>query len=382
MKTNKLLAYILFSAYSFIVNFSFFFLPLYLKTLHFQGTQIGVLMMLFAITAILFSFKIGILDDKYGSKTNLCLGFFLMIVFYAGLLLFKRFELYLLIFLLGGFGGSTLRVTLNSMFFKLVNPETKGKEIGIFNSLFLLFMALGMLLGSLLLQYIGYENVFKISIILFSVLFMISFKIATLNVSIFETKSYLKDLFRKEVFWFSVIILLFTSHWGAETTIYSLFLENRFSLSIPQIGLFMGIPILFLGISSYFFGVKNDDNLSNTKILILSVILSGTGLILFATVKNIYLAFLFRIIHEVGDGAFMVSSFVNIVKLFPNKRLGGNTGSMMVVMILGQSIGSYFFGFLSESYGYSIPLIIAGLFIFLPLFILTNSKKKESLTNN
>ncbi len=57
------------SVYSAVVSCIYFLLPLYLKgSLHFSGSQIGLLYAVLSLNAILVSFPVGVIGDRYPAR--------------------------------------------------------------------------------------------------------------------------------------------------------------------------------------------------------------------------------------------------------------------------------------------------------------------------
>jgi MFS family permease len=326
-----------------------------------SGGRIGILLMLYTVTALLTSFIIGLLEDRFGARGNTVCGLLLMALFYIGLMTCQRFSLLLLLFFLGGIGNNLMRVTMNALFLKTHNIARQGREIGLFNFLHQFFMGWGIIAGSLLLAQLQFRAVFLVSF--FLSLFLIGFGLflrpAQLTVS--PLSHYLRDIAQRRVLLFSTALILFYLHWGAEIACYTPFLKKELQLTTTGAGLFMGLPIVFLAFCTYYFGVRRDRGESSIRLAIIAIILSGSGLILFSISRNMLISFLFRLVHEIGDAAFVIFTYVGIAHLFPRKRLGGTSGSMYVVMIAAQSAGSWIFSWMGGEYGYTLPYVVAGL---------------------
>ncbi|UCD07335.1 MAG: hypothetical protein JSW41_05955, partial [Candidatus Aenigmatarchaeota archaeon] len=91
----------------------------------------------------------------------------------------------------------------------------------------------------------------------------------------------------------------------------------------------------------------------------IGLIISGFAHILM-TIPQVYISFVFRAIHEVGDGIAGVSLLFWIGRKFKESRLGGDSGIFFVIMTMGQFTGSIIYGPIGFTYGYSLPLIISG----------------------
>jgi hypothetical protein len=65
-------------------------------------------------------------------------------------------------------------------------------------------------------------------------------------------------------------------------------------------------------------------------------------------------------IHEFGDGGVSLMIAVGTVSLFKKERMGGNSGFVNFVTIMGAFIGSLAFGPLGYAFGYAVPHVVSG----------------------
>jgi MFS family permease len=376
MNRNRFLNYFINTAFTCSSYFVYFFYPVFLMEQGLSGNQIGLLLMLFTITALMSSFLIGLFEDRFGARGNTVCGLLLMCVFYYGLITCRSFILFVPLFFVGGLGINLVRVTMNALFFKTHDSGRQGREIGLFKFLHQFFMGCGIIAGSLLIMKLDFHSVFVVSTVFSLILggFALALRPSLLTVT--PLSHYMRDLAHKRVLLFSAALLLFYLHWGAEAACYSPFLKQCLGLSTLGAGIFMGLPIIFLAFCTYYFGWRRDRGESTIRLAIIAIICSGAGLMLFAATHVVILSFLFRLIHEVGDAAFVIFTYVCIARLFPRERLGGTSGSMYVVMIGAQSCGAWIFSWMGASLGYSVPYFAAALCSLsaIPLILYTRSQ--------
>jgi MFS family permease len=219
----------------------------------------------------------------------------------------------------------------------------------------------GLIAGGLLITSLQFHVVFITSSFLCIGLVCSALFLRPAAVSIEPLSRYFKDLTARRVLLFSLALFLFYLHWGAEIACYAPFLKQELHLNLWQTGLFMGIPVIFLAFCTYYFGWLRDRGQSSIRLAVIAIIFSAAGIILFSLSRNPLVSFLFRLVHEFGDAAFVIFTYVGIAQLFPRQRLGGTSGSMYVVMIGAQSVGSLVFSWLGGEYGYTMPYIISGI---------------------
>ncbi|MBW2987433.1 MFS transporter [Candidatus Woesearchaeota archaeon] len=344
------------------VQLTMLFLPIYFLELGFNGWQTGVLLSLFTISALIISFPVGVASDRLGSKHLIMIGLLLLAVFSFGVGLLQNFWLFVILFLIGGFGNTIVQISVVSVTYKIIRNHHRGKRFGIFNALSHFGSAVGIFIGGFLLMKSGFSPVLKFAGGMFIVLIVFAFFIPKTRKSSFNLKFYELDFLKKPVIIFVIIMFLYSLHWGAEKTSFALFLQTVIGLSKIQIGIYISAAILFLVIFSYFFGKKLDGRWSDIKLLYIGLILSGLGHILM-TYPNLYSSFIFRVLHEIGDAGVLLISYVGASKMFSLKRIGGDGGALRAIMILGSFAGALIYGPVGYRFGYNWPILVSGIII-------------------
>ncbi len=353
---------------NFLVNSIVMFLPLYFANIGFSGWQIGILLSVFAVTSLFSSAITGFSSDRYPIKYLSVFSFALLIIYTFGLSTTKNFWVILILFFIGGLGNNISEISLTSFVMKIIDKKKSGKKLGIFNSITTIASGLGALTAGLLIAKIKFTDVFLLLALLFlaTILFTIFIKkIGTFKYSIGHYKG---DLWKKEIILFIIIIFIFTLHWGAEGTSYALLLKDNFSLGQTALGWYIGTAWIFFGVFMYFISKPIDKDKFLSKTLYWGLLLSGIGHILFVY-PNIIYSYLLRLIHEFGDAAVYMFLFVAMHRHFPSERIGGTSGVILTVTVLGKFLGSLIFGPMGDIFGYHYPFIISGILTLLCLGI-------------
>jgi len=151
-------------------------------------------------------------------------------------------------------------------------------------------------------------------------------------------------------------------HWGVEGTVYSPFLQRHFHLNNLQVALYISFSLFALAFSAFFIGLLKYNARLNKRLFLMAMSLSGFGLILMVN-RSVYLSFLFRVVHEVGDGFFGALNVLYISRLFEKRSIGGSSGALLAMMTLGQMVGALIFSPLGYREGLQYPFIISGLLL-------------------
>ncbi|WP_348635038.1 MFS transporter [Staphylococcus sp. GDH8C107P] len=115
---------------TFLERFSFFliipFLSIYLsKNFHFSGFQIGIIISMFAITALFMSFFAAPFIDKINKSMIIYIGLFLATLSFAVFPLINHFPGFILFSIINSIGNSLLSPTYKTMIAKLVDQTHK-----------------------------------------------------------------------------------------------------------------------------------------------------------------------------------------------------------------------------------------------------------------
>lgn len=345
---------------SLVHTFIFVIVPIYLSASGLTGYEIGVLVSIYAVTTVFVSFPTGFVNDRWTVRLTMVTGVILTSAFLAGLSLADSFLAFIPLYFIGGLGWNLSEVSVRTVFYK---ARTEGKDGGKFGSYHLVRIcgaALGVLAGGVMVFFLDFSlAMLWLGVIYLLLIPLISFHSQTS--SRIRLGQYRKDILNRRVLLIGAVILLFATHWGAETTSYGLFLKNNLNLDLFMIGIYNAGSVIFLGISAYLFGRRIDSGKANLRnIFFAGMLISGVFHILH-TIPVLPLSFAFRVLHEVGDGMAMVSMFFWISRLFGRERIGGNSSLMFTLTLIGQVAGSLIYGPMGYLMGYHVPLIISGM---------------------
>jgi MFS family permease len=342
------------------IGFAFIFTAVYLLSIGFSGLEIGFLVSLLAITSLFISLPVGVINDRLDIRYTILLGYALSFAFFFSIGYFQDFWIFVPAFFLGGLGFNIIETSYRNYVFKDHEPWHEGGKFGTFALTDTLGTFGGAILGMPLVFLLGFPTTFIIIGIYFLALMPLVFLLEPVNVARTRLVQYERDFLHPNNILLAVILFLFTTHWGAERTSYGLFLKDVLGLNEVGMGLYVAFAIIFLGIAAFLFGRRIDHRTDFHRIFLIGLVVSGITHALM-TIPYVYISFLFRAVHEVGDGMQRVATFFWLRKKFRQSRLGGDSGIFFVIMTLGEFTGSIIYGSIGFAYGYSMPLIISGM---------------------
>jgi MFS family permease len=336
-----------------------FLAPLRFLALGFDGVAIGVIVALFASAPIVFSFPTGWLNDRLSVKKVILGGLLAMSLAIVAVGFVRSVVPMAAVFLLLGVANSAINVSLNSLYYKDGTEPDSNRKYGRFVGWLSLGPPVGLLLGSVLTQVAGFRT------LLWSLAGLTALAAPAVRgfgeekFSAVTIREYRFTIFNRRTLLFSAFLILLALHWGTEITIYGPFLRSRFGLSDSGVALYMAGAYLAIALAAFFVGRLKDDPGRDRRLFLLGMVLSGAGLILM-TSGDVRLSFLFRFMHEGGDGFMAVFVVLTLSRLFEKKTIGGSAGILTALQTSGGMAGSLAFSWLGFRAGLQVPMIVAG----------------------
>ena len=344
-----------------LIFITLFFFPLHLKNIGFSGWEIGLLMGVDSLTALLTTLPLGVSNDLVASRRLTLLSFVLLAAVYLLLSGARLFPVLMILFILLGTCNSLAQLSMKSLIYKTAGASRKGRRFSVMGFAEHSGIAVGALAGGLLLIHLSYDRIFLTTGILFFLITPLVAGLPKTRTHIFDPALYRKELFKRNVVVFALITFLYTYHWGAEKTVYTLFLRDCLGFSQPEIGVLIFVTVMLLAIGCLVFGRLLDRRVATLpRLIVAGLCLSAAGTVLLAFSGNRFQAYLFRAVHEIGDGSFMVFSYVMTSNLFSRARVGGGSGFLGQVAVLGTFTGALASGALLQYFDPRVPMIAAG----------------------
>ena len=339
-----------------------FLAPLRFIELGFDGMAIGAIVALFASAPIVFSFPTGWLNDRLSMKKVILGGLVSMSLAIAAAGFVRSAAPMAAVFLLLGVANSAINVSINSLYYKDASEPDSNRKYGKFIGWLSLGPPVGLLLGSGLTRVAGFRTLLWVMAGLTALATLAVGGFGEEKFSAVSIREYRFMIFNKRTLLFSAFLVLLALHWGTEITVYGPFLRSRFGLSDSGVALYMAGAYLALALAAFLVARLKDDPGRNRRLFLLGMVLSGAGLILM-TAGDLRLSFLFRFIHEGGDGLMGAFVVLTISRLFEKKTIGGSAGILTALQTSGHMAGSMAFSWLGFRAGLQVPMIVAGVIL-------------------
>jgi hypothetical protein len=265
-------------------------------------------------------------------------------------------------FLFLGVANSAVNVSINSLYYKYEAGDDPNRKYGRFVGWLSLGPPAGLVLGSLLIRAAGFLALLAALAALTALAALAVRGFGEEKFTAVSIRDYRFSVFNRRTLLFSVFLVLLALHWGTEGTVYGPFLRTRFGLSDSDVPLYMAGAYLALALAAFLVGRLNFDPVRNRRLFLLGMILSGLGLILM-TIGDVRLSFVFRFLHEGGDGIMGAFVVLTISRIFEKRTIGGSAGILTALQTSGHMAGSVAFSWLGFRAGLHVPMIAAGLIL-------------------
>ncbi len=341
------------------VNAVFFLIPLHFLRLGYKGWQIGLITSLYAFAPFLFSFPTGWINDRFSIKEVIRGGLASFTLLYLILSVSRSFWPVAAIFLLLGVANNALDISLNSLYLKdrmAMAQNRKYSRLAFWQSL---GSAVGPISGGAIVTVAGFPWLFTALAVLLGLFQFFVPSHEGIRLAAVPMKVYRIGLLKRKTVLFSVMIFFIGLHWGLEGTVYGPFLKQHFGLSMFSLSLYISFSLLALAFSALLVGFIPFDVRLNKQIFLAAMFLSGTGLMLM-TSSSLPLSFVFRLVHELGDGLMGALIVLFISRLFERESIGGSFAVLLTVMTFGHMVGALLFSSLGFHFGLVYAFIVAG----------------------
>ena len=336
------------------------FLPIYFQRIGLTGLQSGVYFAFTAGAGILLSLPVGISTDRTSIVRILVLGLALAAANRLGFLFTETFGWFCVFALLGSFGARFFGTGVQALFFKLTGEDNR-REAGLYMLANFVSGGLGLILGGWLIEHFDFRAAFAFGVVA-NVLLMVMTRGLPKNETVtLELEEYKRALWQPNVLLLTAIFFLSSLHWGAEQTSYTPFLHDTLGLSLFSASLYGGLGFCLVGAGTYLGAILVERKVVRDlpALLGLGFLLAGVFHVLMC-VKNVWLSFGFRGLHEIGDGFVFLVYYHGIAKVFRVEKIGGCAAFVSLFTAIGSLLGALVSGWLGGKYGPEWPLILSG----------------------
>jgi len=343
----------------FTLTTAFFLAPLHFLKLGISGVEIGLIISCYSVAPIVFSFPTGWMNDRLSMNTVIRTAFLAQGLCFALIGLAPSAGPMAVLFFLLGIANNAMDVSAQSLYYKDDMEPDPNRKYGLYNFWLAVGPPAGLVAGGALNFFSGHRILMAAFALLMAAGALALRGFGRERFSVVTMKEYRATIFNRKTLAFSAFLFVLAVHWGVEGTIYSPFLRQRFGLNDFGVALYMALAYLALVGGSLVVSRLPFNPGRNRGLFLLGIALSGAGLF-FMVQDDVRLSFLFRFVHEAGDGLMGALILLAISRLFEKRLIGGSAGVLLAIQTMGLMGGALAFSSIGFRAGLQYPFYIAG----------------------
>lgn len=344
---------------TFTLFTSFYFLlvtlPLYILELKGTESEIGLIIGVFTISAVLLRPHLGREVDRRGRKTILIAG---LLAFLFAMLLYNyttSVASLLLLRVFHGIGWGAATTAAITLIADISPIRRRGEAMGIYGMAANVAMAIAPVLSWVLLQSYNYPTLFGVgaAIALVSLLMVLPVS----ETFVVHPKT---PLFSKEAFFPSVLMFTVTVTYGSIVSFLPLFTEKQGIMVNP--GIFFtafAITIIFVRVLAG----KLSDIKGRRFVIVPGMILITLGLWVLSAADSLGTLLLAALLYGLGFGMVHPTLMALLVDLVSERGRGAAMGTFTAAFDLGIGAGSILLGVVLQLAGFTVMYLLGGVIV-------------------
>ncbi len=348
--------FVLTSLSTFTLFTSFYFLlitlPIYIEKIGGTESEIGLILGVFTISAVLLRPFIGKEVDRRGRKIILVSG---IIIFLISMLLYdytKNVTSLLLLRVLHGIGWGAATTAATTLIADIAPPKRRGEAMGVFGMASNVAMAIGPALSMILLQKYDFPILFSISagISLLSLLLVLPIS----ETMVVHPRT---PLFSREALFPSALMFIISLTYGSIVSFLSLFAQKQ---GISNPGIFFTVFAVTLILVRALAG-KLSDIKGRKFVIIPGMVLIAAGLGVLSTASALDSFLVAALLYGIGFGLVHPSLMALLVDMVGDEGRGAAMGTFTAAFDLGIGTGSILLGLVLQYFDFQVMYALSGL---------------------
>lgn len=337
-------------------------LPMFIKQLGGSESQVGFIIGVFTISAVIVRPIVGGLMDRYGRR-----------IFIISGLIFFAITMYLydwvtgIIFLivlriLHGISWAISTTSIGTAVTDVIPPSRRGEGMGWYGLAMTLGMALGPILGLWIAKSFSFHYLFLICTVLALIAFILSFITKIPKVKYTEKKQI--SFFEKTVLPIAIVTFFLSFTFGGITTFLPLFAAK---IQV-NVGIFFLAYAITLIIIRPLTG-RISDKYGEEIIIVPALFILAIALLVLILTKGTIGLVITAILYGIGFGSAQPALQVATIRLAPPEKRGVANATFFTAFDLGIGLGSIILGFVLQLMGYEMLFIVCALSALISLLI-------------
>ncbi|MBB6623384.1 MFS transporter [Clostridium gasigenes] len=344
-------------------------LPMFIKELGGSESQVGFIVGVFTISAVIIRPIIGGLMDKYGRRVFIISGllFFAITMYFYNWVLGIAFLVVLRI--LHGVSWAMATTSIGTAVTDVIPQSRRGEGMGWYGLSMTLGMALGPILGLWVAKSYSFNYLFLLCTVLAIIAFILAF--STKIPVIKHTQKSTISFFEKDLLPMAIVTFFLSITFGGITTFLPLFAAK---IQV-NVGTFFLVYAATLAVIRPITG-KISDKYGEAVIIIPALFTLIIALLVLTFTNGIVGLVITAILYGIGFGSAQPALQVAILKLAKPEKIGVANATFFTAFDLGIGFGSIILGFVLQLIGYKLLFIVCAISAFISLLIFIFFVKK------
>lgn len=373
------LSFYLIMASTFLFFFSMHLLitplPLYIKEVGGEPSQIGLVMGMFALAAVLSRPLVGRLVDRWGRKPVMMIG---SAIFILGPLFYVLARSVLSLFLarmFHGMGIAAFTTAYSTLVADLVPPPRRGEALGLAGVAAPLSIMLAPPLGNALLPRLGFSLLFVVSAVVAALSLLVATPIreAARTANPQKAPGFLDALSERYIWVPSLLIVAVGLAYGSLFTFLPLFGVER---GIANVGLFFTAYGLMTITVRMPLG-RLSDRVGRMTVIVPATVLLSLALAGLKVVGGMELLIVVAILYGLGDSGAGTAMMALVVDEAPLEVRGTAIGVLYACFDLGIGLGGVVMGPVAGTVGYGGMYLLLGLIVLVGVAVFVGLMRKK-----
>lgn len=347
-------------------------LPMFIKELGGSESQVGFIIGVFTISAVIFRPIVGGLMDRYGRRAFIISGllFFVITMYFYDWVTGVAFLIVLRI--LHGVSWAVATTSIGTAVTDVIPQSRRGEGMGWYGLAMTLGMALGPILGLWVATSFSFHYLFLLCTVLALIAFILAFVVKTPMVQPTSKKPI--SFFEKSVLPIAIVTFFLSFTFGGITTFLPLFAAK---IQVNAGAFFLVYAVTLIVIRPL--TGKISDKYGEGVIIVPALFTMIAALLVLTMTNGIVGLVITAILYGIGFGSAQPALQVAILRLAPPEKRGVANATFFTAFDLGIGLGAILLGFVSQLMGYQMLFIVCAVsgFISLLLFILFVKKSLQ-----
>jgi MFS family permease len=349
-------------------------LPIFIKQLGGTESQVGFIIGVFTLSAVILRPIVGGLMDRYGRRIFIISG----LLFFASTMYLYDWVtgigILVILRILHGFSWAIATTSIGTAVTDVIPQSRRGEGMGWYGLAMTLGMALGPIVGLSVVETFSFHYLFLLCTILAIMAFILA--LGTNIPAVQHTSKQPISFFEKTLFPISVVVFFQSLTYGGITTFLPLFAEK---IQVNA-GTFFLVYAITLTIIRPIAGKISDKHGEGVIIVPALCTLIGALFVLTMTEGIIGLV-ITAILYGIGFGSAQPALQVATIRLAPPEKRGVANATFFTAFDLGIGLGAIILGFVSQFMGYQMLFVFCMISGFISLLTFRLFVKKTLHTS-